>query len=91
MTETQTSARNLRKERTGIVTSDKMDKTIVVSVERRTRHKKYKKVITIIKKYYAHDEKNDANIGDTVTLTETRPSSKLKRWRLKEIQRRAVV
>ena len=53
--------------------------------------KKYKKVITITKKYYAHDEKNDANIGDTVTIAETRPTSKLKRWRLKEIQRRAVV
>lgn len=83
------SERGLRKERTGIVTSDKQDKTIVVTVERRTRHKKYKKVITISKKYYAHDEQNDANTGDTVVITETRPTSKLKRWRLKEVARRA--
>lgn len=82
-----TSERGLRKERTGIVTSDKMDKTIVVTVDRLARHKKYKKVIKISKKYYAHDEENAAKVGDRVMIAETRPTSKLKRWRLVEIQK----
>jgi small subunit ribosomal protein S17 len=82
-----TSERGLRKERTGIVTSDKMDKTIVVTVDRLARHKKYKKVIKISKKYYAHDEDNAAKVGDRVMIAETRPTSKLKRWRLVEIQK----
>ena len=88
MSETkQTSERSLRKERTGIVSSSKMDKTIVVTVERLARHIRYKKVIKISKKYYAHDENNAAKVGDLVLIAETRPTSKLKRWRLVEIQK----
>ena len=79
------NTRGLRKERIGIVTSDVQDKTLVVIVDRRTRHKKYKKIITVSKKYYVHDEKNDAKKGDTVKIIEMRPLSKLKRWRLTEI------
>jgi small subunit ribosomal protein S17 len=79
--------RGLRKERIGIVSSDKMDKTIVVTVNRLARHKKYKKVIKISKKYYAHDENNEAKVGDEVKIAETKPTSKLKRWRLVEIQK----
>ena len=82
-----TSERGLRKERVGIVTSNKMDKTIVVTVDRLARHKRYKKVIKISKKYYAHDENNEANVGDEVKIAETRPTSKLKRWRLVEVQK----
>jgi small subunit ribosomal protein S17 len=82
-----TSERGIRKERTGKVTSSKMDKTIVVTVDRLARHKRYKKVIKISKKYYAHDENNDAKVGDEVKIAETRPTSKLKRWRLVEIQK----
>lgn len=81
------SERGLRKERVGIVTSNKMDKTIVVTVDRLARHKKYKKVIKVSKKYYAHDENNEANVGDEVRIAETRPTSKLKRWRLVKIQK----
>ena len=77
--------RNLRKERVGIVTSDKMDKTIVVSVVVREKHPMYGKFMKKTKKFYAHDEKNDSNSGDTVRIMETRPLSKLKRWRLTEI------
>ena len=84
---TVSSDRGLRKERVGIVTSNKMDKTIVVTVDRLARHKRYKKVIKISKKYYAHDENNEANIGDEVKIAETRPTSKLKRWRLVEVQK----
>ena len=75
--------------RTGVVTSDKMDKTIVVTVERLARHKRYKKVIKITKKYYAHDENGTAKIGDEVKISETRPTSKLKRWRLVEVLKSA--
>jgi small subunit ribosomal protein S17 len=82
-----TSERGIRKERTGKVTSNKMDKTIVVTVDRLARHTRYKKVIKISKKYYAHDENNDAKVGDEVKIAETRPTSKLKRWRLVEIQK----
>lgn len=77
--------RGMQKERVGVVVSDKMDKTIVVRVARRFRHPRLKKVITRYKKFYAHDEKGDANAGDVVRIVETRPLSKLKRWRLVEI------
>ena len=85
MVEGQTAARKHRKERTGEVVSDKMDKTIVVRVERRFRHPKFKKVVTQYKKFYAHDEKEEANVGDRVRIEETRPLSKSKSWRLVEV------
>ena len=81
--------RNLRKTRTGIVVSDKADKTISVIVERRLRHVKYGKFVNKSKKYMAHDDENNANIGDTVQITETRPLSKNKTWRLEKIIERA--
>lgn len=81
--------RNLRKERIGVVTSDKMDKSIVVSVERKVKHPKYGKFVKKTTKFVAHDEKNDCNIGDTVLIMETRPLSKNKNWRLVEIVERA--
>jgi len=81
--------RNLRKERIGIVTSDKMDKTIVVSVERKLKHPKYKKYVKQTNKFMAHDEKQDCGIGDLVRIMETRPLSKNKCWRLVEIIERA--
>ena len=84
-----TVERNLRKERIGIVTSDKMNKSIVVTVERRVMHPKYGKFMMRTKKLYAHDEANDANIGDKVRVMETRPLSKNKRWRVVEILERA--
>ena len=77
--------RNLRKTRTGKVVSDKMDKTIVVAVERHMKHPLYKKVVKRTYKLKAHDENNECNIGDTVKVMETRPLSKDKRWRLVEI------
>ncbi|MCH2229984.1 MAG: 30S ribosomal protein S17 [Crocinitomicaceae bacterium] len=81
--------RNLRKERIGIVTSSKMDKSIVVSVERKVKHPKYGKFVKNTTKFVAHDEKNDCNEGDTVKIMETRPLSKSKNWRLVEIVERA--
>lgn len=81
--------RNLRKQRVGVVTSNKMDKTITVSVERRVKHPIYSKTMKSSKKYLAHDEQNSCNIGDTVRLMETRPLSRRKRWRLVEIIERA--
>jgi small subunit ribosomal protein S17 len=81
--------RNLRKERTGIVTSSKMDKSIVVMVERKVKHPKYGKYVKKSSTFVAHDEKNDCNEGDTVKITETRPLSKRKNWRLMEILERA--
>lgn len=81
--------RNLRKERIGIVTSDKMDKSIVVSVERRVKHPKYGKFVKNTTKFVAHDEKNECGEGDTVRIMETRPLSKSKNWRLVEIVERA--
>ena len=81
--------RNLRKERTGLVTSSKMDKSIVVSVERKVKHEKYGKFIKKTSKFVAHDEKNECNPGDTVRIMETRPLSKSKNWRLVEIVERA--
>jgi len=89
-TETTTTAdRNLRKERVGIVTSDKMSKSITVIVERRVMHPKYGKFVKRSSKFMAHDEKNEAGIGDTVRISETRPLSKLKRWRLVEVIEKA--
>jgi small subunit ribosomal protein S17 len=90
MVETQTEptaekARMHRKERTGEVISDKMNKTIVVRVERRFQHPRFKKVVTSFKKFYAHDEKNEAKVGDVVLITETRPLSKTKSWRLVQV------
>ncbi len=81
--------RNLRKERIGIVTSDKMQKSIVVAVERKVKHPKYGKFVKKTTKFVAHDENNDCNIGDTVRIMETRPLSKNKNWRLVEIVERA--
>jgi small subunit ribosomal protein S17 len=81
--------RNLIKERIGIVTSDKMQKSIVVSVERKVKHPKYGKFVKKTTKFVAHDENNDCNEGDTVKIMETRPLSKNKNWRLVEIVERA--
>ena len=81
--------RNLRKERIGVVTSDKMEKTITVSIERRVKHPIYGKFVKSTKKFKAHDEKNDAKTGDIVKISETRPLSKTKRWRLVEVVERA--
>jgi small subunit ribosomal protein S17 len=77
------------KERTGIVVSDKMNKTIVVSIENRVTHKKYGKVIAKTKRYKAHDETNECKIGDFVTIRETRPLSKTKRWILKSVKQKS--
>jgi len=82
-------ARGHRKERIGEVISNKMTKTIVVRVQRRFPHPQFKKVVTTFKKFYAHDEKGEAKIGDVVRIVETRPLSKTKRWRLVEIVERA--
>jgi small subunit ribosomal protein S17 len=81
--------RNARKSRTGLVVSDKMDKTVVVAIERRVPHPIYGKMITRTKRLKAHDEENSAKVGDTVRIVETRPLSKDKRWRLVEIMNRA--
>ena len=78
-----------RTEKIGLVTSTKMDKTIVVSVEMRKAHPKYKRVVKSNKKFYAHDEQNSARVGDQVRIRESRPLSKLKRWTLEEIVRRS--
>ena len=74
-----------RKTRFGKVVSDKMDKTVVVAVDTPKHHRLYKKTIRRVVKYYAHDEKNQSKVGDTVRIVETRPTSKLKRWRMAEI------
>ena len=89
MTNTDTTERNSRKTRTGLVVSDKMDKTVVVAIERRVPHPIYGKMITRTKRLKAHDEENSAKVGDTVRIVETRPLSKDKRWRLVEIVERA--
>ncbi|MFT5600370.1 MAG: small subunit ribosomal protein S17 [Flavobacteriales bacterium] len=81
--------RNLRKERIGIVTSSKMDKSIVIAVERKEKHAKYGKFVKKTSKFVAHDEKNDCNEGDTVRIMETRPLSKRKCWRLIDVIERA--
>ena len=83
--EEQQHQRGHRKEREGEVISNKMNKTIVVRVERRIPHPRFKKVITTYSKFYAHDEKNEAKIGDRVRIQETRPLSKTKSWRLMEV------
>jgi small subunit ribosomal protein S17 len=85
----QTLNRTSRKTRIGTVVSDKMDKTVVVSIERRVQHPVYGKMVRRTKRLKAHDEKNDAKAGDTVRIMETRPLSKDKRWRLVEIVERA--
>ncbi|MBO4451450.1 MAG: 30S ribosomal protein S17 [Bacteroidaceae bacterium] len=81
--------RNLRKQRQGVVVSNKMDKTIVVLAKFKEKHPIYGKFVTKTKKYHAHDENNECNIGDTVLIMETRPLSKTKRWRLVNIVERA--
>jgi small subunit ribosomal protein S17 len=93
MAETQQNAQSLnrasRKTRVGVVVSDKMDKTVVVSIERRVQHPVYGKMVRRTKRLKAHDERNDAKTGDTVRIMETRPLSKDKRWRLVEFVVRA--
>jgi small subunit ribosomal protein S17 len=81
--------RNLRKEKVGLVTSNKMEKSIVVSVERKVKHPKYGKFVNKTTKFVAHDDANTCNIGDTVKIMETRPISKNKCWRLVEVIERA--
>ncbi len=83
------SERKLRKQRTGVVSSSKMDKTITVVVERRLKHPIYGKYVMKSKKFTAHDEENTCNVGDTVRIMETRPLSKNKRWRLVDVMERA--
>ena len=87
--EPTTEARRQRKERVGEVVSNKMAKTIVVRVQRRIQHPRFKKVVTRFKKLYAHDETEQANVGDTVRIEETRPLSKTKCWRLVEVVERS--
>jgi len=86
--DSQVESRGNRKDRVGEVISAKMAKTIVVRVQRRFPHPKYRKVVTAYTKFYAHDEKNEAKAGDRVRIQETRPLSKLKRWRLVEVVER---
>lgn len=81
--------RNLRKERIGVVFSNRMEKTVTVTVKWKEKHPIYGKFVSKTKKFHAHDEKNDCNIGDTVRIMETRPLSKTKRWRVVEIIERA--
>jgi small subunit ribosomal protein S17 len=88
MTE-QAAKQTIQKELVGVVVSDKMSKTIVVRVSRRIRHPRYHKVMTQYKKFHAHDEKEEANMGDTVRITASRPLSHLKRWALVEVMEKA--
>ena len=88
-TAAKTERRNARKTRVGLVVSDKMQKTVVVAVERRVPHPQYGKMVTRSKKFKAHDEENSAKVGDRVRIMETRPLSKDKRWRVVEIVERA--
>ena len=90
MTETTETTRSRRKNLVGMVVSDRQDKTIVVRVDRMTAHPRYRKVITRSRKHYVHDEHNEARTGDRVEISETRPLSKTKRWRLVRIVQRAV-
>jgi small subunit ribosomal protein S17 len=83
------STRNSRKVRVGVVISDARDKTVTVEVARSTRHPRYDKIVRTSSKFHAHDEANDAHVGDTVRIMETRPLSKQKRWRVVEIVERA--
>ena len=89
MSEQQTNARARRKVRTGVVVSDAMDKTVLVRIDRQVRHGLYGKTVRRSSKLAAHDEANDAHVGDTVRVMETRPISKSKRWRVVEIVERA--
>jgi len=89
MTNDKVTERHARKSRTGLVVSDKMEKTVVVAIERRVPHPIYGKMITRTRRLKAHDEENSAKVGDTVRIVETRPLSKDKRWRLVEIIERA--
>ena len=86
---TEVSARSSRKAREGLVVSSKMNKTVVVALVERVRHPKYDKFVIRTKKFYAHDEANDAKVGDKVRIVETRPISKTKRWRVVEVLERA--
>jgi small subunit ribosomal protein S17 len=88
--QTAAAERGARQELLGVVTSSKMKKTIVVKVVRATQHRLYHRVVRSAKKYYAHDETNQARVGDTVRIISTRPLSKLKRWRLKEVVARST-
>ncbi|MGB6974231.1 MAG: 30S ribosomal protein S17 [Terracidiphilus sp.] len=88
-TETKQAPASRRNEKVGNVVSTKMQKTIVVEVEMRKAHRKYKRTVRSSKKFYAHDEQNSARVGDVVRIRETRPLSKLKRWSLEEIVRRS--
>lgn len=83
------TTRSSRKVRVGVVTSDSRDKTVTVEVPRSTRHPRYDKIVRTSTKFHAHDETNDAHVGDTVRIMETRPLSKQKRWRVVEIVERA--
>jgi small subunit ribosomal protein S17 len=87
----QAATQSRRNEKVGEVVSTKMQKTIVVEVEMRKAHPKYKRVVKTSKKFYAHDEQNTARVGDMVRIRETRPQSKLKRWNLEEIVRRSAL
>lgn len=87
--QTETSARGARKALRGRVVSDKMDKTVTVEVVRSKRHPLYHKIVRIKRRFYAHDEANEARVGDVVEISSTRPLSKLKRWRLVQILERA--
>jgi small subunit ribosomal protein S17 len=89
MADETTGERNARKVREGIVSSNKMDKTAIVTVTDRVRHKRYSKTLQRSTKLYVHDEANDLNVGDRVRISETRPLSKLKRWRVVEVLERA--
>jgi small subunit ribosomal protein S17 len=91
MTNEQLASTERRNEKVGHVVSTKMQKTIVVEVEMRKAHPKYKRVVRLTKKFYAHDEQNTARVGDMVRIRETRPLSKLKRWQLQEILRRSTL
>jgi small subunit ribosomal protein S17 len=91
MAETGQAAASSRKEQIGYVVSTKMQKTIVVAVSRQKSHPMYRRVVARTMKFYAHDEKNQAHVGDVVRIEETRPLSALKRWRLKEIVRKAAL
>jgi small subunit ribosomal protein S17 len=89
--EAPAAATSRRNEKVGNVVSTKMQKTIVVEVEMRKAHRKYKRIVPSSKKFYAHDEQNSARVGDVVRIRETRPTSKLKRWALEEIVRRSTL
>jgi small subunit ribosomal protein S17 len=89
--QSEATVESRRNEKVGQVVSTKMEKTIVVEVEMRKAHPKYKRIVRTSKKFYAHDEQNSARVGDMVRIRETRPLSKLKRWQLEEIVRRSAL